>query len=93
MSHSEALDAISAKKQMLGESMVLTGGACIPVQRKILSSEQQLGLNGDSFICSEPDADVLSGHGMIGPNEEKADEITISAWMKGGWGAQILSSH
>ena len=92
MSRNEALDAISAKKQMSGESMVLVGGVCIPVHRKILSSEWQSGLNGDGFICSEPDADVLSVCGMIGPNEGKADATMISAWMKGGWGAQILSS-
>ena len=77
---------------MLGKSMVLAGGVCIPVQRKILSSEQQSGLNGDGFICSEPDADMLSVHGMIGPNEGKADATMISAWMKGGWEARTLSS-
>ena len=79
MSCNEAPDAIFTKKQMSGELMVLAGGVCIPVHRKILSSEQQSGLNGDGFICSEPDADVLSGHGMIGLNKGKADAIMISA--------------
>ena len=93
MSHNEALDTISAKKRMSGKLMVLTGGVCILVQRKILLSERQSGLNGDGFICSEPDADVLSGCGMIGPNEGKADATMISAWMKGGWEVRTLSSR
>ena len=60
---------------------------------KLNHNKWQLGLNRDSFICSELDADMLSGCSMIGPNEEKAHATMISAWMKGGWGAQILSSH
>ena len=93
MSRNEAPDAIFTKKRMSGESMVLAGGICIPVHRKILSSEQQSGLNGDGFICSEPDTDMLSGRGMIGPNEGKADTTMISAWMKGGWEVRTLSSR
>ena len=69
--------------------MVFAGGVWIQVQRKILFSEWQLGLNRDrdGFIFRAPDADVLSEHGIIGPKEENADATMILAWMKGDWGA------